>query len=380
MGRGFYTRNNFIWIVFILLLKPFGGQAADLANGERINRVCAFCHGMYAQGTPSVLAPRLADMPEWYLKKAIGDFRNHVRMDPLMMRTTGLDKMLESDIEDVAAYLSQVGITRDVAFNITTLQGSVELGEEIYEDDCKTCHNRDGYGKESKDAPPLAGQHHQYIRSTIDLFRSKKRHHDNDPEDETFDDYTDDDLANIVAYISTLDNQRFRPGYHFEPKTYWARKDKPRKEIETAFDESVMQTVDVRQTVAKMPIAASVTVDEAIEAMKSRAYDLNLRVVGEQYISREQESRGLKPRYLTVLQFCSPSESYTLVSANPLFSGYMPCRIAIVEDDKKKFWLIMFNLDIMVDSKMLPPEVIATAVDINRNMLSVMASGATGEF
>jgi uncharacterized protein (DUF302 family) len=150
--------------------------------------------------------------------------------------------------------------------------------------------------------------------------------------------------------------------------------------VETAFDESVMQTVDVRQTIAKMPIAGSVTVDEAIEAMKSRAYELNLRIVGEQYISREQESRGLKPRYLTVLQFCRPSESYTLVQANPIFAGYMPCRIAIVEDENRKFWLVMFNLDIMVDSSMLPPEVVETAVEINRNMLSVMASGATGEF
>lgn len=380
MGSSFYTRNSLIWITLFLLLIPLASRATDLANGERINRVCAFCHGMYGQGTPSVLAPRLADMPEWYLKKAISDFKNHVRMDPLMMRTTGLDKMLDSDVADIAAYLSQVGITRDAAFNITTRKGSVELGKDIYQDDCKICHNKDGYGKERKDAPPLAGQHHQYIRSTIDLFRAKKRHHDNDPEDETFNDYSEDDLANIIAYISTLDNRRFRPGYSFEPRIYQSRTTRPRKEIETAFDESVMQTVDVRQTIAKMPIAESVTVDEAIEAMKSRAYDLNLRIVGEQYISREQESRGLKPLYLTVLQFCSPSESYTLVSANPLFAGYMPCRIAIVEDDKKKFWLVMFNLDIMVESKMLPPEIVETAVDINRNMLSVMASGATGEF
>jgi cytochrome c553/uncharacterized protein (DUF302 family) len=367
----------------ILSIAPMTSRlyAADLANGERIHGVCAFCHGMFGQGTPSMVAPRLADLPEWYLKKAIGDFRKHVRMDPLMMRTTGLDKMSETDVEDIAAYLSRVGITRDAAFNITTNQGNVEAGEEIFQDDCKSCHGRDGYGKERKDAPPLAGQQHQYIRSTIDLFKSKKRHHDNDPEDETFSDYSDQDLTDLIAYITTLDNQRIRPGYKFEPVSYRGRLgDQPRAEVETAFDESVMQTVDVRQTIAKMPIADSVTVDEAIEAMKSRAYELNLRIVGEQYISREQESRGLKPRYLTVLQFCRPSESYTLVQANPIFAGYMPCRIAIVEDESSKFWLIMFNLDIMVDSSMLPPEVVETAVEINRNMLSVMASGATGEF
>jgi cytochrome c553 len=200
-------------LVLSMTMSPL--RAADLANGERINGVCAFCHGMFGQGTPSMVAPRLADLPEWYLQKAIGDFRNHVRMDPLMMRTTGLDKMSEKDVEDIAAYLSSLGLTRDPAFNITTNRGSVEAGEEIFQQDCKDCHGHDGYGKERKDAPPLAGQQHQYIRSTIDLFKSKKRHHDNDPDDETFVDYTEEDLTNVVAYITTLDNNRLRPGYKF---------------------------------------------------------------------------------------------------------------------------------------------------------------------
>ena len=81
-----------------------------------------------------------------------------------------------------------------------------------------------------------------------------------------------------------------------------------------------------------------------------------------------------------MLQFCSPSESYILLEANPIFAGYMPCRIALVEDAQRKLWLIMFNMDIMLDSDLLPPHVVEAAVNINRNLLSIMASGATGEF
>ncbi|MCB1786997.1 MAG: c-type cytochrome [Chromatiaceae bacterium] len=369
-------------IVFAALLlssASIAASAANLANGERINGVCAFCHGMFGQGTPSMLAPRLADLPEWYLRKAIGDFKNHVRMDPLMMRTTGMDKMSESDIEDISAYLSTIGLSQDPAFNIEMRTGSVEAGEDLFMDDCKTCHGKDGFGIERKDAPPLAGQQHEYLQSTIELFKERKRHHDNDPEDETFDDYSPQDLTDILAFVATLDNQRFKPGFRFEPAVA-RKKPTPEADRPTAFDNSVMQIVDIRQTMAKMPISSTVTVDEAISAMRSRAYDLNLRVVGEQHISSEQRSRGINARYLTVLQFCSPSDSHTLINANPIFAGYMPCRIAIVEDAQSKLWLVMFNLDIMVDSSLLPPDVVETAVRINRSMLSIMASGATGEF
>jgi cytochrome c553 len=48
-------------------------------------------------------------------------------------------------------------------FNIRANDGQVAAGKDIYRSDCKNCHNRDGYGKLSKDAPPLAGQHPQYL-------------------------------------------------------------------------------------------------------------------------------------------------------------------------------------------------------------------------
>lgn len=354
-------------------------HAANPANGKRIADVCAFCHGMFGQGTPSMLAPRLAGLPAWYLEKATRDFKKHVRMDPLMMRTTGLDRMSDPDIEDVVSYLSGIDLSPDMRFNVMVQEGEAALGEEIYNDDCKNCHGRDGYGKERKGAPPLAGQQPPYLGATIDSFMAKHRHHDNDPDDETFNDYTVAQVRNLLAYIASLDNARIRPGYRYEPPKVQPQVAQP-SDTPTAFDTSVMQTVDVRQTMAKMPVGAAVTPADAIQAMKSRAYDLNLRVVGEQYISREHAARGIRSRYLTVLQFCSPSESYSLLEANPIFAGYMPCRIALVEDAEHRFWLIMFNMDIMLDSDLLAPEVVNAAVTINRNLLSIMAAGASGEF
>ena len=67
--------------------------AADLANGEKINRSCALCHGAYGQGAPGKLSPRIAGMPKYYLEKAIRDYRDGNRSYPLMNKTSGLDQM-----------------------------------------------------------------------------------------------------------------------------------------------------------------------------------------------------------------------------------------------------------------------------------------------
>ena len=53
----------------LLLTVPLLAPAANLQNGERINKTCALCHGQYAQGTPGRLSPRLAGLPRDYLVK-----------------------------------------------------------------------------------------------------------------------------------------------------------------------------------------------------------------------------------------------------------------------------------------------------------------------
>ncbi len=68
-----------------------------------------------------------------------------------------------------------------------------------------------------------------------------------------------------------------------------------------------------------------------------------------------------------------------MVIADPVFSSYMHCRISMVEDDKGKLWLMMLNLDMLINSKLLPAEVVKTAIRVNQQMLDVMAAGASGK-
>ncbi|MBF0471206.1 MAG: c-type cytochrome [Gammaproteobacteria bacterium] len=149
--------KQLLTLLFTLSLSLLSPTAAafDLANGERINRNCGLCHGVYGQGTAGRLSPRLAGMPREYLIKAMEDFKEGKRTNPTMEDSIGLAHMVGSEIEDVSAYLSMLDLSMDSRFDIVSnLPGDPKNGEELYMEECKTCHGRDGRGRASKEAPP----------------------------------------------------------------------------------------------------------------------------------------------------------------------------------------------------------------------------------
>jgi len=235
---------------------------------------------------------------------------------------------------------------------------------------------KDGYGKRRKKAPALAGQHYVYLYTTLKLYQQDNRVHDDDPDDDLFDDYNDSDLLNLTAYLVSLDDKKIKKnGQARLPNIIAAARPKTRKIVENG-----LEITDISQTVAKMSLEKGVSIEDAIEAMISKATEKNLKLVGQQHVSRELEARGVDSPYLSILQFCDPMDARTMIIANPIFASYMSCRIAIVEDKDKNPTLMMLNLDMLVNSKLLPANIIETAIRVNQDMLEIMVAGATGEF
>jgi cytochrome c553/uncharacterized protein (DUF302 family) len=321
------------------------------------------------------LSPRIAGLPKDYLIKAIKEYRDGIRIYPLMVRTSGLKEMTEADIEDISAYLASIDLSSDARFATRPAGGNPRIGEEIYNDDCDTCHAKDGYGKPRKGAPPLAGQHPAYLFTAMRGFQQDIRLHDNDPEDETFDDYTTGQLYDLTAYMATLDKQKIVAGYRFSPPVIQVASTKPTPETKVG-----LEIHDITQTVVQMALEPGVDRESAIQSMESKAVELNMKLVGSQFVSQELEARGEKTPYLAILQFCNPMDARTMIVANPIFSSYMPCRISMVEDQEGKTWLMMLNLDMLINSKLLPQEVVETAVRVNQHMLDIMVAGASGSF
>ena len=111
--------------------------------------------------------------------------------------------------------------------------------------------------------------------------------------------------------------------------------------------------VDLEQTVVKMPIEDGVDIESAIESMKLRANILNIKLVAELPLSKQIASMGEKSGFIGIYQFCEPLTAKKMVEYDMNFAAYLPCRISVVEDKKGKGWLLMMNMEMLLNNPKL---------------------------
>ena len=137
--------------------------------------------------------------------------------------------------------------------------------------------------------------------------------------------------------------------------------------------------IPLEQTVVKRALANGVSMDDAIESMKLRANLLNMKLVAEMPLSKQVAAMGEKSRRMEIFQFCDPITAMRMVEANIHLAAYLPCRIAVVEDERGRGWLIMMNPDMMLNSSALPDELRERADKVRNNLLEIMEAGANGD-
>lgn len=141
--------------------------------------------------------------------------------------------------------------------------------------------------------------------------------------------------------------------------------------------ENLSNTIE-RMVVTKA-LADGVSMDDAVESMKLRANLLNMKLVAEMPLSKQIEAMGEKSRRMEIYQFCDPLTAMRMVEADIHFAAYLPCRIALVEDDKGRGWLVMMNPDVMLNSGNLTDELREQATRVKNNLLEIMEAGANGD-
>lgn len=144
--------------------------------------------------------------------------------------------------------------------------------------------------------------------------------------------------------------------------------------------EPEVELTDVTQTVMKMSLKPGVERQDAVDAMLSRAAELNMKMVGHLPVSAELQARGIATRHLEIYQFCNPEDAAKMVAFNPIYAAYMPCGVSIVEDRDGRIWLLTLNLDMFISTSQLPENLRKIAITINAQMIDIMIAGATGEF
>ncbi len=201
-------------------------SAANLEIGEEINEVCAGCHGEYAEGGKEGEYPRLAGLPEKYIAEELRRFKSHERLNHPMVPYTKERELPEEDLLDVSAYLPTIQLYSKLPpidkenfdayerlllskklITIPRFEGDVSAGEKLYNQECASCHGRRGEGKLKKSIPLLTGQYSSYLLKQISAYRDGNRVHDNEePNESLFNEYSEEDLHNLLAYLSILDD------------------------------------------------------------------------------------------------------------------------------------------------------------------------------
>ncbi|MEE9447853.1 MAG: DUF302 domain-containing protein [Arenicellales bacterium] len=135
-------------------------------------------------------------------------------------------------------------------------------------------------------------------------------------------------------------------------------------------------------TVWIVPLEEGVSAEDAEEAMKIVANDMNIMNVGEQPLSEQVALQsGVEQRFLKIFQFCDPATAMRMVEHTDAFAAYLPCRIALVQGKDDQYRLYALNMDLMIyGGAELPAELKADAIRVKEVIQKIMASGASGDF
>ena len=131
--------------------------------------------------------------------------------------------------------------------------------------------------------------------------------------------------------------------------------------------------------IAKVQIQASVSFEDAIESLKLRANQHNLKFVGASPLYKEVEALTGKPaKRMEIFSFCDGLVAQQMIGADPTMISFMPCRIAMVEDAQGKRWIISMMMDDAM-IRALPADTRKNAERVMKAMKDMMLAASNGD-
>jgi cytochrome c553 len=184
----------------------------DPEAGKAKSITCAACHG--TDGNSAIpLNPKLAGQHAGYIYKQLTEFK-------LAGQTAGKDgrnnavmngmaaPLSDQDMKDLAMYFSSQELKIGAA-----PEDIIAAGEALYRGgdadrgitSCISCHGPDGKGMNLAGFPVLSGQHADYTKQQLKMFRSGERHNDlNGMMRSIAVKLTDEDINVLSAYLEGL--------------------------------------------------------------------------------------------------------------------------------------------------------------------------------
>jgi uncharacterized protein (DUF302 family) len=145
-----------------------------------------------------------------------------------------------------------------------------------------------------------------------------------------------------------------------------------------AFDKAIAQQM-IDNSIQRFEIAEGVTVDDAIDSMKLRANGLNFKLVADLPLSEQVKAMGEDANYMRILAFCDALIAKKMVEYDIIFAGFLPCRIAVLEDGNGKGWIVTMNMDMMLHAVDLPENLQPLAKQVRDTIYSIVDAGVNGD-
>lgn len=93
-------------LFLVAMVVSLGASGQDAQVGKELYQAnnCAQCHGVEGLGLQEEEAPRIAGQYDWYILKALTDFKSKTRVNEKMYPF--IQNLSEADFKNLAAYVS----------------------------------------------------------------------------------------------------------------------------------------------------------------------------------------------------------------------------------------------------------------------------------
>lgn len=131
-----------------------------------------------------------------------------------------------------------------------------------------------------------------------------------------------------------------------------------------------------------VPAEPGLTGEDVVESLKSLATSESLFFAGESPFYRQVEAVTGEPfGYANFLSFCDAQVGKMMIEYRGEYSGFMPCRVAVVEGPDGNITLYAMNMDMMIyGGSGLPAELEERALSVRDKIKKIMVGAAAGEF
>lgn len=180
----------------------------------------------------------------------------------------------------------------------------------------------------------------------------------------------------IIAIISGV-------GGYLKVRSILAEFDERAVPVYINFVERLLESHDPGDAmVLALPVKDSISIEELKESMKSLANTKNFLFVGEAPFYKQVESvTGQQYRHIAFLSFCDAKVGKMMADYNDAYTAFMPCRIAIVQDQQGKVWLYTMRLDMLIyGGKPLPDKLKREALRVWQVIQDIMQGSSNGDF